>query len=108
MVETLFYIVQFLQNVKGYTVFEAGMLSLPASVGIFAVAPFVGQLTARIGPRLPIVLGALLAAPSLFLTATTLQPDISYATLGGRVALFGIGCGFMLTPLTAAVPSPPP
>jgi len=108
MVGTLFFAVQFLQNVQGYTALEAGLRVLPASVGIFAVAPFVGQLTARIGPRLPIVLGALLAATSLFLTATTLQPDTSYATLGWQVALFGIGCGFMLTPLTAAVLSATP
>ena len=108
MVGTLFFAVQFLQNVQGYTALEAGLRVLPASVGIFAVAPFVGQLTARIGPRLPIVLGALLAATSLFLTATTLQPDTSYATLGWQVGLFGIGCGFMLTPLTAAVLSATP
>jgi DHA2 family methylenomycin A resistance protein-like MFS transporter len=108
MVGTLFFMVQFLQNVQGDTAFEAGLRSLPASVGIFAVAPFAGQLTARIGPRLLIVLGALLAATSLFLTATTLQPDTSYAMLWWQVGLFGIGCGFMLTPLTAAVLSATP
>ena len=108
MVGTLFFMVQFLQNVQGYTAFEAGLRTLPASVGIFAVAPFVGRLTARLGPRLPIVLGALLAATSLVLTATTLQPDTSYATLWWQVALFGIGCGFMLTPLAAAVLSATP
>ncbi len=108
MVGTLFFMVQFLQNVQGYTAFEAGLRSLPASVGIFVVAPFVGRLTARIGPRLPIVLGGLFAATSLFLTATTLQPDTSYALLWWQVALFGVGCGFMLTPLTAAVLSATP
>jgi MFS family permease len=82
--------------------------TLPASVGIFAVAPFVGRLTARIGPRLPIVLGGLLGATSLFLMATTLQPATSYARLWWQVALFGIGCGFMLTPLATAVLSATP
>ncbi len=62
MVGTLFFAVQFLQNVQGYTALEAGLRVLPASVGIFAVAPFVGQLTARIGPRLPIVLSSLTSA----------------------------------------------
>jgi DHA2 family methylenomycin A resistance protein-like MFS transporter len=108
MVGTLFFMVQFLQNVQGYTAFEAGLRSLPASVGIFAVAPFVGQLTARIGPRVPIVLGALLSAVSLFMTATTLQPNTSYAMLWWQIALFGIGCGLMLTPLASAVLSATP
>ena len=99
---------QFLQNVQGYTAFEAGLRTLPASVGTIAVAPFAGQLTARIGPRLPIVLGALLAATSLFLVTTTLQPDTSYATLWWQIALFGIGCGFAPTPLATAVLSATP
>jgi EmrB/QacA subfamily drug resistance transporter len=108
IVGTLFFLVQFLQNVQGYTTFEAGLRTLPASVGTIAVAPFAGQLTARIGPRLPIVLGALLAATSLFLVTTTLQPDTSYATLWWQIALFGIGCGFVLTPLATAVLSATP
>ena len=108
MAGTLFFLVQFLQNVQEYTALEAGLRTLPTSVGIFAVAPFVGQLTARIGPRLPIVLGGLLGATSLFLMATTLQLDTSYARLWWQVALFGIGCGFMLTPLAAAVLSATP
>jgi DHA2 family methylenomycin A resistance protein-like MFS transporter len=108
MMGTLFFLVQFLQNVQGYTAFEAGLRTLPASVGIFVVAPFVGRLTAHLGPRLPIILGGLLGATSLFLIATTLQPDTSYATLWWQVALFGIGCGFMMTPLAAAVLSATP
>lgn len=107
MMGTLFFMVQFLQNVQGYTAFESGLRTLPVSVGIFAVAPFVGRLTARLGPRLPIVLGALFCAGSLFLV-TRLEPDTSYATLWWQISLFGIGCGFMLTPLAAAVLSATP
>lgn len=108
MMGSLFFLVQFLQNVQGYSAFETGLRTLPASVGIFAIAPFVGRLTARIGPRLPIILGALLGATALFLLATTLQSDTSYVTLGWQIALFGIGCGIMMTPLTAAVLSATP
>ncbi len=107
MMGTLFFMVQFLQNVQGYTALESGLRTLPVSVGIFAVAPFVGRLTGRIGPRLPIVLGGLLCTSSLFLV-TRLSPDTSYATLWWQIALFGVGCGFMLTPLAAAVLSATP
>ncbi len=108
MMGSLFFLVQFLQNVQGYTAFETGLRTLPSSVGIFAVAPFVGRLTARVGPRLPIILGASMASASLFLIAITLQPDTSYALLWLQMALFGIGCGFMMTPLTTAVVSATP
>lgn len=103
MMGSLFFLVQFLQNVQGYTAFETGLRTLPTSVSMFVIAPFVGWLTARIGPRLLILLGALFAATSLFLIALTLQPDTSYALLWWQIALFGVGCGFMMTPLTAAV-----
>lgn len=103
MMGSLFFLVQFLQNVQGYTAFETGLRTLPTSVSMFVVAPFVGRLMARIGPRPLILLGALFAATSLFWIAATLQPDASYALLWWQIALFGIGCGFMMTPLTAAV-----
>jgi EmrB/QacA subfamily drug resistance transporter len=99
---TLFFMVQFLQNVQGNTALGSGLRTMPVSVGIFAVAPFVGRLTARIGPRLPIVLGALLCTSSLLLV-TRMEPDTSFATLWWQIALFGVGAGCMLTPLTAAV-----
>lgn len=107
MAGTLFFVVQFLQNVQGDTALGSGLRTLPVSVGIFAVAPFAGRLTARIGPRLPIVLGALLCASSLLLL-TRLEPDTGYATLWWQFALFGVGCGLMLTPLAAAVLSATP
>lgn len=107
MAGTLFFVVQFLQNVQGDTALGSGLRTLPVSVGIFAVAPFAGRLTARIGPRLPIVLGALLCASSLLLVMR-IEPDTAYTTLWWQFALFGIGCGLMLTPLAAAVLSATP
>lgn len=108
MMGTIFFIVQFLQDVQGYTAFDAGLRTLPASAGIFAVAPIAGRLTARLGSRPLIVLGGLLATISLLLTAWTLSPDMSYAMLGWQAGLFGVGCGFMMTPLAAAVLSATP
>lgn len=107
MAGTLFFMVQFLQNVQGSTAFESGLRTLPVSVGIFAVAPFAGWFTARIGPRWLIVLGSLLCMSSLLLV-TRVEPDTSYATLWWQFGLFGIGCGLMLTPLAAAVLSATP
>jgi hypothetical protein len=65
------------------------------------------MLTARLGPRLPIVLGALLAGGALFLV-TRIEPDSSYATLWWDFGLVGIGFGLMISPLTAAVLSATP
>lgn len=107
MMGTLFFMVQFIQNVQGYSALEAGLRTLPVSVGMFVIAPLAGQITARLGPRLPIVVGGLLTVTSLLLV-TRLEPDTSYAILWWQIALFGIGCGLTITPLAAAVLSGTP
>jgi EmrB/QacA subfamily drug resistance transporter len=107
MLGTFFFITQFLQSVQGYTPLESGLRTLPTTMGIFLIAPFAGWLTARLGPRLPIVLGGLLAASALFLLLR-LEPDSSYASIWWNFGLFGIGLGLMISPLTAAVLSGTP
>jgi MFS family permease len=76
-------------------------------VGIFVISPLAGVLTAHLGPRLPIVLGALLAALALFLLLS-LEPDTSYAMLWWKFGMLGVGFGLMISPLTAAVLSGTP
>jgi DHA2 family methylenomycin A resistance protein-like MFS transporter len=107
MLGTFFFITQFLQSVQGYTPLEAGLRTLPTTVGIFVISPLAGMLTARQGPRLPIVLGALLAALALFLLLS-IEPDTGYVTLWWRFGMLGIGFGLMISPLTAAVLSGTP
>lgn len=104
---TLFFLVQFLQDVQGSSAFVAGLQTLPVSVCMFVSAPLVGRLTARLGPRLPTVFGALLCTASLALL-TFLEPATPYSTLWWQMGIFGIGCGCMLTPLTTAVLSATP
>ena len=108
MLGTFFFVTQFFQAVQGYTPLESGLRTLPTTMGIFLIAPFAGLLTARIGPRLPIVLGGLLAGGALILTMRLMEPNSSYATLWWDLGLVGIGFGLMLSPLTAAALSATP
>jgi len=107
MIGTIFFVTQFFQSIQGYTPLEAGARTLPASIGIFVAATFAGQLTARLGPRLPIVLGGLLGASGLFFLMG-LPADSSYASIWWIFGLWGIGVGLMNSPLTAAVLSGTP
>jgi EmrB/QacA subfamily drug resistance transporter len=107
MLGTFFFVTQFFQAVQGYTPLEAGLRTLPTTMGIFLIAPFAGMLTARLGPRLPTVLGGLLAGGALLLVMR-MEPDSSYATLWWDLGLVGIGFGLMISPLAAAVLSATP
>jgi DHA2 family methylenomycin A resistance protein-like MFS transporter len=103
----VFFMAQYLQDVQGYTALESGLRILPLSIGTFLVAPFAGRIAGRIGPRLPIVLGALLSGIALILLMR-LSPDSNYATIWWNLALVGIGLGLVLSPLTVAVLSATP
>ena len=98
----VFFLAQFFQAVQGSTALVAGMQTLPVTVGTFLAAPFAGQLTARTTPRLPTVLGTLIAAGALFLL-TDLSPVSSFASIWWKLGLLGIGIGFTFSPLTVAV-----
>jgi DHA2 family methylenomycin A resistance protein-like MFS transporter len=103
----IFFLAQYFQQVQGYTVLVVGLRTFPISMGAILTAPFAGRLAGRIGPRLPIILGALLSGGALFLLMR-MEPDSSYATLWWNPGMLGIGYGLMLSPLTAAVLSVTP
>ena len=99
---TVFFIAQYFQEVRGYTALQSGLRTLPTTVGIFIMAPLAGRITARLGPRLPVTLGAVLSGVALLLL-TRLSVTTAYAELWWNFGLFGIGIGLMLSPITSAV-----
>ncbi|MEA2284252.1 MAG: hypothetical protein QOJ21_295, partial [Solirubrobacteraceae bacterium] len=62
-----FYLLLFLQQVAGYSALEAGLATLPMTLVTFALAKRAGALADRLGPRLFMGGGPLLAAAGLLL-----------------------------------------
>ncbi len=100
---TLFLLTLFLQNVLGLSPLQAGFAFLPTALGVIVGAQIASRIVARTGPRLPMAVGALMAAISLFwLSAIT--PGASYpaAVLGPLVVLaIGLGQVFVSTSMVA-------
>lgn len=102
IVGSMFFMAQYFQGVQGGSALDAGLRLLPLTLGIFFFSPPAAQLTARVGPRPPIVVGSLLAAAG-FLLLTTIEPASSFGSVWWKLGLVGAGIGLMFAPLTVAV-----
>ncbi len=100
---TFFLVVYELQVASHWSGLSAGTALLPGTVLMFALSAQSGALAQRIGPRLQLTVGPLLAAGGLFLL-TRIGPDASWlADVAPGSVLFGIGLVTFVAPLTATV-----
>jgi EmrB/QacA subfamily drug resistance transporter len=98
-----FFLVLFLQQVAGYTPLQAGVTLLPVTVIMFALSRRFGALADRLGPRLFMGVGPLVAGVGIALFAR-LNAHVDF--LGGvvpAVLVFGLGLSLTVAPLTATV-----
>ncbi len=98
-----FFITLFLQQVAGYTAFQAGAATTPVTVLMFALSGRFGALASRIGPRLPMGVGPLIGAIGLgLLVGLDSEPDYLTQVLPSML-LFGLGLSMTVAPLTTTV-----
>ncbi|HEV7887660.1 MAG TPA: MFS transporter [Acidimicrobiales bacterium] len=92
-----------LQNALGYSALEAGTSLLPFTVIMLLASARVGALAQRVGPRLLMTIGPLVAGLGLALLGRV-RPGLGYvdAVLPG-VLVFGVGMTLTVAPLTSAV-----
>ncbi|MBO0772282.1 MAG: MFS transporter [Actinobacteria bacterium] len=105
---TLFVLTLFLQSVHGYQPLTAGLALVPLFAPLAVLAPPVGRLVSRIGAKLPVAAGFVLAGAGLALLAGA-GARSSYLLLLPAFLLWGIGLGFV-TPavVAAAIAAVPP
>jgi EmrB/QacA subfamily drug resistance transporter len=99
-----FFVVAYeLQVAARWSALQAGIALLPVTVLMLVLSAPSGSLAQRIGPRLQLTIGPVLAAAGLLLLAR-IGPDASWAAdvLPGAV-LFGLGLVTFVAPLTATV-----
>jgi EmrB/QacA subfamily drug resistance transporter len=99
---SLFLIVE-LQTVVGFSALVAGVAWLPVTLIMLAGSARAGALAARIGPRWPLTVGALVALAGILLMLR-IGPGARYLTdVLPPAALFGVGMTLVVAPLTTAV-----
>jgi EmrB/QacA subfamily drug resistance transporter len=92
-----------LQTVVGYSALQAGTALLPTTALLLLLSARSGELGERIGPRIPLTVGPLLAAAGMLMMIRAGR-GASYLT-DILPALIVLGCGMvaLVAPLTATV-----
>lgn len=99
----LFLLVVRLQNELGYTALAAGFATLPITLLMLAGSDLAGRIAVRIGPRLPLTVGPLVAGVGLAMFSW-IGPGVDYwAGVLPGVLVFGLGLTVVVAPLTATV-----
>jgi MFS transporter, DHA2 family, multidrug resistance protein len=99
---------QFLQNVLGYSTFEAGLSILPAAAFLVLVAPRSAKLVDARGARFTLLTGYVFCLLGFLAMLLLWDEGSPYWQVGLAYALVGMGVGFAGTPashsLTGSVP----
>jgi len=99
-----FFLILFLQQIGGYSPLQSGLAILPVTVVMFVLSRRFGALADRLGPRVFMAAGPLVAAAGLLLLQQRVGVRVDYATdvLPGLL-VFALGLSMTVAPLTAAV-----
>jgi EmrB/QacA subfamily drug resistance transporter len=94
----------YLQELRGHTPLETGVMTLPLSLALVITGPLAGRLASRIGPRIPTSVGlALITVAVAGFSQLTLQSG--YLPLAILLTVCGVGVGASISPLTTTAMS---
>ena len=102
MFGTFFFLSLYVQLIRGYSAFEAGLSFLPLTGLIIVTAPNAGRYAQRHGSRAPMTFGLILAGTGLLLFGF-LTPTTPYLLMVPVLVMMGLGMGSTMAPMTAAV-----
>jgi MFS family permease len=101
LIGVLFLLPLFLQNLRGFSALETGVILLPSAITTVAFAQLSGRLYPKVGPRrLLITALALFALSSGLLVFVDLRTNVWW--IAGIMAIRGVAMAFTFLPLQAA------
>ena len=98
---SVFLLPLFLQQLLGYSALDTGLLMMPSALAVALAMPIAGNLTDRIGPKIPYIIGGIITAYSFFLYSELSLNSTRGFMLYGLI-LRGAGMGFLMAPITVA------
>ncbi|MDM4719565.1 MFS transporter [Micromonospora sp. WMMA1363] len=104
---TLFVLALYLQDVRGYSAFVAGLLLVPAAVTILVFNTVGARITARHDARTPAVGGLLLISLGFFVVSPV-TPTSSFLLVILGLLIVGVGLGLLSVPMSDTLVGGPP
>jgi EmrB/QacA subfamily drug resistance transporter len=98
-----FFTALYLQLITNFSGYQIALVFTSLAVAMIVSGPLAGLWTARVGPRLPMVLGCLLAGVGLLLVDRQLTATTSVSALTWPLAIAGLGFGIALVTMTQSV-----
>ncbi|MFB4311518.1 MFS transporter [Actinomadura sp. GTD37] len=98
-----FLVVVNLQVVSGFSPIAAGTALLPVTVLMLLLSARAGALAQKIGPRLPMTVGLVVAACGMLLVGRLGEGASYVRDVLPAVVVFGLGLSAVVAPLTATV-----
>jgi EmrB/QacA subfamily drug resistance transporter len=102
---TLFFTLNLIQA-QGYRESLAGFAFLPFVLLLAGISRWSGRVVEKVGPRIPLIIGPTLVAVGFLMhtfIGLTAGPADYWITFFPAVAVFGIGMGLTVAPLTTTV-----
>ncbi len=99
MFGAIFFLIQFLQTVQGYSPLASGIRVLPWTAMPMLLAPGVGVLAERRGGKPLIVVGLFLQAIGLAWLVSIISPTTPYAEMIAPFVVCGVGMSLFFVPL---------
>ncbi len=103
-----FFIPLFLELLGSTTPFYLAVDFLPMAVAMIVASALSGRWIARVGPGIPMAVGAVLAAGGIYATDAVITPSSGVGLFGWSLSLVGVGLGIVMVGATAAVLSAVP
>jgi predicted MFS family arabinose efflux permease len=98
----IFFLTQYLQDVRGYSALDAGLRTLPVAAGLVIGGPLSAKLTERLGIRVVVPAGLTTVAMALWMLSLA-DASSTYWLIAGALMLMGLGIGTAMAPATDAI-----
>ena len=103
MFGSILFVTQYLQTVLGYSPLQAGIRFLPMALSFMVASGISAMVASRLGIKITVALGIIVAAGGLYFSAETYAIDTPYATIAAGMVIIASGLGLVMAPATDSI-----